>query len=185
MLRESSASVQAAHASSGGSNRFVPTWTGRTGRAGQAAPPRFGPRATPLRGGGGEGAAASSGGGGGKGRAAVPASTTTFGLGQRAASSSTDILSRFREREGENHASPSSSAAAGQSSSISGSEEARYVSLLDRIKRFLRDKGPRVPTADLLQHFRNVPNSDAVIFKTMLKECATLSRGAWTLKEGQ
>jgi len=86
---------------------------------------------------------------------------------------STDILSRFREREGRGEGSEGGL----------GGADARYVSLLERIKKFLREKGPRVPTEEVLRHFKHVPHSDAVIFKTMLKSVGKLSRGAWTLRE--
>ena len=161
-LRESAALVQATQQQN---NRFAPTWTGRTGSVGNASLlPRFGPRG---------GTAGASG-------ASTSTSTSTshhapgdnrvlFGGQAAAPASSTDILSRFREREG------------GGSGGGGGPAEARYVSLLERIKKFLREKGPHVPTDQLLHHFRHVPHTDAVIFKTMLKSVGTLSRGTWSL----
>jgi hypothetical protein len=55
--------------------------------------------------------------------------------------------------------------------------------LMDRVRRFLGDRGPRVPTQRILDKFRDVPDHEAAIFKAILKEVATLERGAWTLKD--
>jgi hypothetical protein len=63
-----------------------------------------------------------------------------------------------------------------------GDGDAKYVALLDRIKKFLRERGPNVQTDVLLHHFRNVPQSDAVIFKVMLRKVAQLEGGKWSLK---
>ena len=169
----------------GGVSSFAPTWTGRSGSAGlgggmaaatEAAAaaafvsslPRFGPRGGVM----GAGASRSGGGGGGGGGGETG---VMFGGQSNAPTSSTDILSRFREREG-------GSGRGGGGLAMTGAE-ARYVSLMDRIKKILIEKGPRVPTERLLQFFRDVPHTDAVIFKTMLKTVGKLERGAWSLRE--
>jgi len=164
----------------GGVSSFTPTWTGRSGSAGlggamaaatEAAAaaafvsslPRFGPRGRIMD-------AGASGGGGGGGESGV-----MFGGQSNAPISSTDILSRFREREG--------GSGRGGGGLVMAGAEARYMSLMDRIKKFLMEKGPRVPTERLLQYFRDVPHTDAVIFKAMLKTVGRLENGAWSLRE--
>jgi hypothetical protein len=174
-LRESSAAVQAARAA----HPFAPTWTGRVGSAGShrhnQPPPRFGPRAS------GTVAAASAAAAGAAGAAGN--GVVGGGAAAAAAASSADILARFRDRDGGNgHAS---SNGGGGNGGVGGGADARFVSLLDKIRKFLQERGGRASTEAVLHHFSWVPNADAVVFKQLLKRAATFEKAghSWTLRE--
>lgn len=169
VLRESSEQVEAARVISG--NHFAPTWTGRSGSAGGSSLPVFG--RNPVLG------AAAGSGGGGRGLAATGGNMLLGGAG---AAPSSSILSRFRERQGGGGGDEGGGSSSSAGSRVGGGGESKYVSLMDRIKRFLRERGPAVPTAALLQHFQDVPQTDAVIFKALLKQLASFANGHWTLK---
>lgn len=162
-LRESSAAVQAARAA----NPFAPTWTGRVGSAGNGHNNGGGQQPPPLRFGARASAAAAAAGGG----------NGLLGVGGAgAAASSADILARFRDREG---------VGGGGSANGGGGTDARFVSLLEKIQIFLRDRGGRASTGAVLHHFSWVANNEAVVFKQLLKRAAAFDKAgkAWVLRE--
>lgn len=60
------------------------------------------------------------------------------------------------------------------------------MSLLEKITKFLRDRGGRASTEAVLHHFSWVSNNDAVVFKQLLKRVAAFDKPgkAWVLREG-
>jgi hypothetical protein len=149
-------------------NPFLPTWTGRRGAAGSSRQPvRFGPRA------GAEGSA--SGDGGGTAASASGSYLARSDLFSGRAASSTDIINRFQQRDG-------SGGTTGAVGAAGGNDDAKYLSLMDRLKQFLRQNGP-VTSRTILAHFHDVPDTDAVVFRAMLKTVADLTDGKWILKD--
>ncbi len=63
--------------------------------------------------------------------------------------------------------------------------DARFVSLLEKIRRFLQERGGRASTQAVLHHFSWVPNADAVVFKQLLKRAAAFDKPSrsWALRE--
>ena len=62
----------------------------------------------------------------------------------------------------------------------------KYAYLLQRIQKFIRSKaavGKAPSTRDLLNAFKDVPDSDAAIFRSLLKSVASINNGQWTLKK--
>mmetsp|Transcript_12003 Transcript_12003/g.26179 ORF Transcript_12003/g.26179 Transcript_12003/m.26179 type:complete len:1309 (-) Transcript_12003:106-4032(-) len=62
----------------------------------------------------------------------------------------------------------------------------KYSSLLLRIKKYigrLTSNGTGPTTRDLLSEFDAVPDSDAAVFRSMLKSAAVIKNGRWALRE--
>ena len=96
-----------------------------------------------------------------------------------AAASSADILARFRDREGVGWVGNANGGGGG------GGADARFVSLLEKIQKFFRDRSGRASTGAVLHHFSWVSNNDAVVFKQLLKRAAGFDKAgkAWVLRE--
>lgn len=62
----------------------------------------------------------------------------------------------------------------------------KYAHLLQRIQKFIRCKaaaGKAPSTRELLNAFKDVPDSDAAVFRNLLKSVASINNGHWTLKK--
>ncbi|EJK49391.1 hypothetical protein THAOC_31743 [Thalassiosira oceanica] len=62
----------------------------------------------------------------------------------------------------------------------------KYAHLLQRIQKFIRCKaaaGKAPSTRELLNAFKDVPDSDAAVFRNLLKSIASINNGHWTLKK--
>lgn len=64
-------------------------------------------------------------------------------------------------------------------------ETKKYSSLLLRIKKYVRRKtsngGAGPTTRELLREFSDVPDTDAAIFRSLLKSVAAVKDGRWTV----
>jgi DNA excision repair protein ERCC-6 len=163
-----------------------PTWTGRSGAAGA---PRFGAAVntrllTQTSGNGagsnsnsqsraGFGVASGSGGRFGNGGAAVGG---RGGGGAAGALRSSELLARMRERQ-----------AAATAAATTTPEVSRAQNLATRVAGFISGKGGSAPSAEVAAAFqRSVSAGDLALFKSVLKQVATLQRqgGAklWVLR---
>ena len=155
---------------------FVPTWTGST----ETEPRRFGgiskignngpynnglaskPRKPPTF---------DSGFGG--------ASSAGLGMGGGAVSS-TALLAQVQQRRKEIESGGATV------SIVDTKEESFAIDLMKRIRLFIKrylsksDRGPS--TAQILAEFNDVKDSDAVLFKSILKQVAVVSSGRWELR---
>ena len=62
----------------------------------------------------------------------------------------------------------------------------KYSALLLRIKKYVRRKtsnGEGPTTRELLREFSDVPDTDAAIFRSLLKSVAAVNNGRWTIKK--
>ena len=62
----------------------------------------------------------------------------------------------------------------------------KYSALLLRIKKYIRRKtsnGEGPTTRELLREFSDVPDTDAAIFRSLLKSVAAVNNGRWTIKK--
>lgn len=100
--------------------------------------------------------------------------------------SSSSMLAQLRNKRMEISASarptPSSS-----NNASSSAEDEKYSALLLKLRNYIKRKssnggGAGPTTKDILNEFRSVPDSDATIFRNMLKSIATVKNGQWTLK---
>ena len=72
---------------------------------------------------------------------------------------------------------------------ISGTAEdddKKYSALLLRLKKYIRRiavNGSGPTTRDLLAEFKDIPDSDAAIFRSLLKSIAVIKNGNWFLKD--
>ena len=71
-------------------------------------------------------------------------------------------------------------------SKVDTKEESFAIDLMKRIRLFIKrylsksDRGPS--TAQILAEFNDVKDSDAVLFKSILKQVAVVSSGRWELR---
>jgi DNA excision repair protein ERCC-6 len=170
-----------------------PTWTGRSGAAGA---PRFGSAVntrlfTPSSNGGNRMAPSGGSNADTTTSAGFVAGTDRFGSGSSAAAAAVDgigrgfpggvlrsseLLSRMRERQ-----------AAATSAATTSPELSRAQNLATRVAGFIHGKGGSAPSAEVAAAFqRSVSAGDLALFKSVLKQVATLQRQGgvkvWVLK---
>jgi len=148
--------------SAAGSSRFEPTFTGATeSRFGYSNQPgELQGRPSPSDGGSHER------GFGGSGSVGVVRSKAAMG--------SSGLLAGLRRSS----APPTSS---------NKEETAKYADLMRRIRGYIKRMGGEISghgptTNEILKQFKNIPDSEAAIFRSLLKKVAVVERGKWYLR---
>lgn len=106
------------------------------------------------------------------------------GGGSKMASSSS-MLAQLRNKRMEISASAQPAAATRSSNSSVSDDDKKYSALLLRLRKYIKRKssnGAGPTTKDLLNEFKDVPDSDAAIFRSTLKSIAVVQNGSWTSK---
>lgn len=150
-------------------DNFTPTWTGTTG----AEPKRFGGVTK------GNVAIGRFGSGVRNNGFTHDDAENKFSLGQKPTLTSSSLLDQIQKRRND-------IATGGESATNTAKEDDVAINLMKRIKSFLKlyyDKCGRGPTtSEILDEFNDVNNSDAALFKSMLKHLAGVDGGRWQLK---
>ena len=100
------------------------------------------------------------------------------GNGSKMASSSS-MLAQLRSKRME------ISASAQPAPPANNSDDKKYSALLLRLRKYIKRKssnGSGPTTKDLLHEFNDIPDSEAPIFRSLLKSIAAVKNGQWTLK---
>jgi DNA excision repair protein ERCC-6 len=95
--------------------------------------------------------------------------------------SSSSMLAQLRNKRME----ISSSAQPAAITKSSNSDEDKRSALLLRLRKYIKRKssnGTGPTTKDLLNEFKDVSDSDAAIFRSLLKSIALVKNGSWTMK---
>ena len=109
------------------------------------------------------------------------ASSVGGGNGMASSSSLLANLQNKRMQIAASSAKPDTSSQTGQDD-----DTKKYSALLLRIKKYIRRKtsnGEGPTTRDLLREFSDVPDTDAAIFRSLLKSVAAVNNGRWTIKK--
>ncbi|CAM9285531.1 unnamed protein product [Phaeothamnion confervicola] len=222
-LRHSRAAVTAELGARG--DRFLPTWTGRTGvgasggsgsagtgaiagsvgGSGSGAGRRFGTiqsgavaaAAAAGRGGGASGTGLGGGSGSG-GAASAPSSSELLRRIQERRRRQVEETQLFPELDPVVSGSPPpppppmvpAMRAGGSRGSFFGggsnndltARDDYYAALLGRLHAFFGERPNGVETAVVLQRFRDVPDSDAAVFRQLLRAVAACREGKWSMR---
>ncbi|GMI08221.1 hypothetical protein TrLO_g380 [Triparma laevis f. longispina] len=98
------------------------------------------------------------------------------------------IQARRREIAGEGAAGRAVDLEVDQEETIGKAIKEKYATLMKRIRNYIIEKGGEVnnggpTTKQLLDEFRDVPDSEAAVFKRMLHQLGRLEKGRWRLKD--
>ena len=97
-------------------------------------------------------------------------------------SSSSAMLAQLRNKRMDISTSAMPTQPAKSNASV---EDKKYSTLLLRLKTYIKQKnttGNGPTTKDLLTEFKDVPDSDAAIFRSILKSVAVIKSGCWIMK---
>ena len=96
-------------------------------------------------------------------------------------SSSTSLIANLQNRR----VQIASNGQSGSEGPVQDAETAKYSGLLLRMKNYIRrtmaSNGDGPTTRELLAEFKDVPNCDAAVFRSMLRSIATIKDGKWIL----
>jgi len=103
-------------------------------------------------------------------------------LGTGSMPSSSSILAHLRNKRMEISVADAPCA---DTNSSSVSADKKYSALLSRLRKYIKHKNSRgngPTTKELLNEFKDVPDSDAAIFRSMLKSVASVKKGHWIMQ---
>ena len=92
-------------------------------------------------------------------------------------SSSTSLIANLQNRR----VQIASNGQSGLEGPVQDAETAKYSGLLLRMKNYIRRTMAGPTTRDLLAEFKDVPNCDAAVFRSLLRSIATIKDGKWIL----
>lgn len=92
-------------------------------------------------------------------------------------SSSTSLIANLQNRR----VQIASYGQSGLEGPVQDAETAKYSGLLLRMKNYIRRTMAGPTTRELLAEFKDVPNCDAAVFRSLLRSIATIKDGKWIL----
>lgn len=92
-------------------------------------------------------------------------------------SSSTSLIANLQNRR----VQIASNGQSGLEGPVQDAETAKYSGLLLRMKNYIRRTMAGPTTRELLAEFKDVPNCDAAVFRSLLRSIATIKDGKWIL----
>jgi len=114
--------------------------------------------------------------------AASSAGVGSAGGGNTSMASSSSLLANLQNKRMQIASSGKSAPSGGE---VQDADTKKYSSLLLRIKKYIgrmASKGKGPTTRELLGQFKEVPDSDAAVFRSLLKSVAVVKNGRWVLR---
>lgn len=159
-----------------GESVSVPTWTGKSGAAGAplSSSKKFGSRVSSRL------------VNNQSSQQESPTNRVTAGVPAGKALSSSELLARIRGNQ-ERAVGAAHNEAGGPSRSVSSSSSIQPEVLIRQICTYIQQRGGSASSASIVEHFKDrVPSKDLPLFKSLLKEIASLQKNpggsVWVLK---